>query len=390
MNTKQQCDKYVMSTYARQDLELVSGKGATCYDENQKQYIDFGSGIGVNSLGFCDDDWCNAVSKQASTLQHTSNLYYTSPMAKLAQRICTHTGYANMFFANSGAEANEGAIKLARKYSFDKYGADAQRNKIITLQNSFHGRTVTTLSATGQDVFHNFFYPFTQGFDYAVANDIEELKSKLNDKCCAVMLEFIQGEGGVIPLDHEYVQNLFTLCGEKDILIIADEVQTGIGRTGKLLASECYSVQPDITTLAKGLGGGLPIGAILATDKVSNVLTAGHHATTFGGNPVVCAGANIVLDKLLHTGVLDEITKKGEYIKSELLKLDEIEVVDGIGLMLGLRLKSKNAAQLVKDCIKNGLIVLTAKEKLRLLPPLTISYDEINAGLAILKQALSE
>jgi len=390
MGTKEISEQYIMNSYGgKQDIVIVSGKNATCYDENGKEYIDFGSGIGVNSLGYCDDDWCNAISEQAKTLQHTSNLYYTKPMAEAAQTLCQKTGYANLFYANSGAEANECAIKIARKYSFDKYGSDKNRNKIITLVNSFHGRTVTTLSATGQDVFHNYFFPFTDGFIYAQANNISDLESKLGDSVCAVMIEFIQGEGGVIPLEQDYVLALQKLCEQKDILVIADEVQTGIGRTGKLLASENFGITPDITTLAKGLGGGLPLGVCIVNEKLSSVFKPSDHGTTYGGNPIVCAGAKVVLSKVANDEFLQEVTKKGDYIKSRLLKLSEVETIDGIGLMLGIRLKTKNSGEVLKSCIENGLIPLTAKEKLRLLPPLTITYQELDKGLGILEKVLA-
>lgn len=389
MQTKQTDKDHIINTYARQDLLIVSGKNATCYDENCKEYIDFGSGIGVNSLGYCDKEWSEAVSLQAQTVQHTSNLYYTTPMATLAKTLCEKTGYAKMFFANSGAEANEGAIKIARKYSFDKYGAEKNRNKIITLVNSFHGRTVTTLSATGQDSFHKYFFPFTDGFVYAQANNIGDFESKIDDSVCAVMLEFIQGEGGVIPLEKDYVLALEKLCKQKDILVIADEVQTGMGRTGKLLASENFGITPDITTLAKGLGGGLPIGGVLTTKALENVLSYGDHGTTFGGNPIVCAGANVVLSKIANDEFLQEVTQKGDYIKSRLLKLSEVEAIEGMGLMLGIRLKTKKSADVLKSCIENGLIPLTAKEKLRLLPPLTITYQELDKGLDILEKVLA-
>ena len=283
-----------MHTYGRYDVSLKSGKGATAYDEDGKKYIDVSSGIGVNSLGYCEDGWAETVSAQAKTIQHMSNYFYSEQASNLAEKLCTLTGLSKVCFGNSGAEANECAIKIARKYSFDKYGAD--RNEIITLRDSFHGRTVTTLSATGQDVFHNFFFPFTQGFKYVQANDLELLKSEINDKTCAVMLEVIQGEGGVNILDKTYVQSLVKLCNEKDILVIIDEVQTGIGRTGKLFAFENYGISPDLVTVAKGLGGGLPIGLCMCNEKLKDVMTPSTHGTTFGANPVVCAGANSVLD----------------------------------------------------------------------------------------------
>lgn len=391
MGTIEKENKYILQTYARQPVVFVKGKGAVAYDEDGKEYIDLGSGIGVNSLGFCDEDWSNAVSKQASTLQHVSNLYYTKPMVDLAEALCKSTGYSRAFLCNSGAEANEGAIKLARKYSYDKYGMEAGRSKIVTLVNSFHGRTITTLSATGQDVFHDYFFPFTDGFEYVQANDIETLKQAVSDnRCCAVMLEFIQGEGGVIPLEQPYIDELYQYCTEHDILIIADEVQTGLGRTGKLLASEHYGIKPDITTLAKGLGGGLPIGAVLASDKTAEVMRAGSHGTTFGGNPVACAGANVVLKKISDENFLAEVTAKGEYIRKELSDLDEVLSIDGIGMMLGIKLKTKNSADVVRECIEKGCVPLTAKAKVRLLPPLNISQLELEKAVAILKEVLSQ
>lgn len=380
MNTKEIDSKYIINTYSRCDLVLCHGKSATCTDESGREYIDFGAGIGVNSLGYCDSSWAAAISDQAARLQHCSNLYYSSPAARLAKLLCQSTGYQKTLFCNSGAEANECAIKLARKYSFDKYG-DIGRNIIITLKNSFHGRTITTLAATGQDVFHNYFFPFTEGFRYAQANDIEDLKAKIDDKICAVMVEFIQGEGGVIPLEQKFVSELFKLCGQQDILIIADEVQTGIGRTGKLLASEHFGVKPNITSLAKGLGGGLPIGAVLADEKTCDTFKPGDHGTTFGANPVVCAGAEQVLLKLTENGFLESVAEKGNYIRKALSALDEVESIDGIGLMLGIALKGKSSAKALDDCISRGVIPLTAKDKLRLLPPLTITEKELHLGL---------
>lgn len=375
--------EYIANTYKRAEVVLEHGKSATVYDENGKKFIDFTSGIGVNSLGFCDNKWVEAVFKQAGTLQHTSNLYYTKPCIELAQMLCEKTGYKKAFFSNSGTEANEGAIKVARKYSFDKYGADKNRYKILTLVNSFHGRTITTLKATGQDVFHNYFFPFTDGFEYADINDFDGIVKTLESgDFCAVMVEFVQGEGGVISLGRDFITKLYNLAKEKDILFIADEVQTGIGRIGTLLASEHFGVQPDITTLAKGLGGGLPIGAILLNEITEKVLGHSDHGTTFGGNPVVCAGAKVVLESL----DLEEITKKGEYIRQRLAKLSGVADISGLGMMIGIELKEKDAPSVLADCLADGLIVLSAKTKVRLLPPLTISYDEIDAGLAILSK----
>lgn len=383
---KQNDANYIANTYARFDVCIKTGKGSTCEDFDGKRYIDFSSGIGVNALGFCDKNWSRAVCRQAKKLSHTSNLFYTAPDVKLAKELCTRTSYDKVFFANSGAEANEGAIKLARKKSFDKYGQN--RSTIISLVNSFHGRTVTTLSATGQEVFHNYFHPFTEGFVYARANDLNDLKAKLDSSVCGILCELIQGEGGVVPLDQEYVQAVAKLCRENDLTFIVDEVQTGIGRTGTLLCSEQFGVHPNVTTLAKGLGGGLPIGAVLMDEQSSSVLGFGDHATTFGGNPVVCAGAGAVL-KALTPELLEGVGQRSEYIRKVLAGLDEVEAVDGIGLMLGVTLKTKKSADVLKACAENGLLVLTAKHKLRLLPPLNISWIELEEGLEILKKVLS-
>ena len=389
MSTIEKFNEHIMPTYGRFDVVLDSGKERLAVDENGKKYIDFGSGIGTNSLGFCDNEWAEAVSKQAHSIQHTSNYYYTKVSADFAQTLTESTGYSKMFFGNSGAEANECAIKLARKYSFDKYGKG--RHNIITLLNSFHGRTLCTLSATGQDSFHNYFFPFVEGFINTPANDIDALVKTLDenkDTVCAVMFECVQGEGGVIPLDEDFVKAIADECKKRDILTICDEVQTGVGRTGKFLACEHYGIKPDIVTLAKGLAGGVPIGVCMANEKYCDVLSKGMHGSTFGGNPISCAGGNVVLKRILADGFLDEVAQKGEYIKTELCKINEVDGVDGLGLMLGIRLKTKKAADVCKECLDNGLLVLTAKEKLRLLPPLNITKDEINKGLSILKNIL--
>ncbi|MDE6758357.1 MAG: acetylornithine/succinylornithine family transaminase [Clostridia bacterium] len=376
---------YVMNTYNRYDLEIVEGMGVNCYDVDGKEYIDLSSGIGVNSLGFCDMGWVASVTQQVCKLNHTSNLFYSQPCALLAKAICERTGCKKVFFANSGAEANEGAVKLARKYSFDKYGKG--RDKIITLVNSFHGRTITTLAATGQDVFHNYFFPFTEGFKYAKANDFKSVEKLIDESVCAVMMELVQGEGGVIALDKEFVTSVAGLCNKKDVLLIVDEVQTGVGRTGKFLASEHFNIKPDITTLAKGLGGGLPIGAVLAGEKCADTLGFSMHGTTFGGNPIVCAGANYVLARI-DDDFLFSVEQKGEYFKEKLEEIEEIESVSGLGLMLGLKLKSKISSDVVKEGIKKGIIMLTAKEKVRLLPPLVITYDEIDKAVSMIKSIL--
>lgn len=387
MDIKETDKTYVMNTYKRFDLLIKKGQGALCYDENGKEYIDLTSGIGVNSLGFCDSEWSDAVSLQAHTLNHTSNLYYTEPCAMLAKTLCERTGAKKVFFANSGAEANECAIKIARKYSFDKYGEG--RNKVITLVNSFHGRTVTTLSATGQDVFHNFFFPFTEGFEYVEAGNADALKKAIDGTVCAVMIEFVQGEGGVIALDSGYVDSVKELCEQNDVLLIADEVQTGIGRTGTLLASEGYGVTPDITTLAKGLGGGLPIGAVLAGEKVKDVMGYSSHGSTFGGNPIVCAGSAVVL-KRLDKEFLSGVKEKGAFARQKLSGCDEIESVSGKGLMIGIKLRTKKAAEVVAKGIEKGILMLTAKDKIRLLPPLTITKEQLSTALDILLSVLNE
>lgn len=388
MDTIEQFNSHVMQTYDRLPLVMESGSGRTCTDEDGKRYLDFGSGIGTNSLGYCDPAWADAVCAQVRRMQHTSNYYYTKVQADFAERLCQITGYKRVFFGNSGAEANECAIKLARKYSFDKYGAG--RNVIITLRNSFHGRTMATLSATGQDCFHNYFFPFPEGFVYAEANDIDDLLKKMHNNVCAVMLEYIQGEGGVVPLDSKYVDQLYDFCAKRDILVIADEVQTGVGRTGTFLAGEQYAKKADITTLAKGLGGGLPIGACLANGKCADVLTKGMHGSTFGGNPVVCAGGLAVLEQVAKPDFLAQVLAKGAHIRAALRDCEEVTEITGLGLMLGLTLKTKQAADVKQAAFQRGLLVLTAKDKVRLLPPLNITIGELDSGLAILKECLSQ
>lgn len=371
-----------MPSYGRYDLVLDSGSGRQAVDENGKEYIDFGSGIGTNSLGYCNENWVRAICDQAHKIQHTSNYYYTKVQADFAKALCETAGYTDMFFGNSGAEANECAIKIARKYSFDKYGKG--RSNIITLVNSFHGRTLCTLSATGQDVFHNYFFPFVEGFVNVEANNIEDLRSKLDDTVCAVMFEYIQGEGGVMALKQEFVDEIYRLCAENDVLTIADEVQTGVGRTGKFLAGDNFGKKADLTTLAKGLAGGVPIGVCLSGEKCANVLTAGTHGSTFGGNPISCAGGLAVLETVNKPGFLDEVARKGAYIREKLLTSPEVASVSGMGLMIGIELKNKKAGDVVKAALDKGLLLLTAKTKIRLLPPLTITYEEIDKGLEIL------
>lgn len=388
MDTKEKDLKYIMHTYGRYDVALKSGKGAVAYDENGKKYIDVSSGIGVNSLGYCNDGWVDAVTNQAGTIQHMSNYFYSEQASNLAEKLCNLTGMSKVCFGNSGAEANECAIKIARKYSFDKYGEG--RNGIITLKNSFHGRTVTTLSATGQDVFHNYFFPFTEGFSYVEAGDINALKNAVNKNTCAVMLELIQGEGGVNILDKDYVQSLVKFCNENDILVIVDEVQTGVGRTGKLFAFENYEILPDLVTVAKGLGGGLPIGLCMCGEKLKDVMSPSTHGTTFGANPVVCAGANYVLDTITADGFLDEVNKKGAYIEEKVSKFENVKNVRRMGLMIGIELESGNAHDIAVKCVENGLLIITAKDLLRMLPPLVITYDEIDEALKILENTLKE
>lgn len=383
---KQQEQAHLMPTYGRFQVALINGRGATAVDTEGKSYIDFGAGIGVNALGYCDPDWVKAVTEQAATLQHISNLYYSPVMTQLAETLCRTTGYSKVFFGNSGAEANECAIKLARKYGTQTHGEAC--NRIVTLNNSFHGRTVTTLAATGQDVFHEHFTPFTEGFSYADPN-MDSVRAHVDGTTCAVLVELIQGEGGVRPLDQGFVQELAAFCKERDVLLLVDEVQTGVGRTGKLYCYEHYGIRPDVITSAKGLGGGLPIGACLCTERLGNVMDAGMHGSTFGGNPVVCAGALAVLNKLAKPGFLEEVAAKGAYLREKLEAMDGVEEVRGIGMMLGAVLRADNAKAVAAKCVENGLLVLTAKTLLRFLPPLTITYEELDKGLAILQETIS-
>ncbi|MBQ8585834.1 MAG: aspartate aminotransferase family protein [Butyricicoccus sp.] len=381
--------KYVMNTYGRFPIALDHGQGATVWDVEDKKYIDLTSGIGVNSLGYNNPLITGAIEEQIHQLMHTSNLFTTAPMIKTAKTLVEASGLTGgkVFFANSGAEANEGMIKLARKYSFDKYGEG--RCKIITLLNSFHGRTVTTLKATGQDRFHNYFFPFTEGFDYAVANDLEDLLSKIDDKTCAIMMELVQGEGGVLPLDPVFVKEVEKLCRERDILLLIDEVQTGIGRTGSLFCFQQYGIKPDAVSMAKGLGGGVPIGAVLAADTTADVLTPGTHATTFGGTPTVCAAANAVLSQVTDLAFLQSVRQKGEYLAKGILEIGSpnIHGVRGMGLMLGIIVDEGRHSEFANKLIEKGCLVVTAgKNAVRLLPPLTISYEEMDEALEIMKQ----
>ncbi len=373
--------KYIMNTYGRFNAALVKGKGSKAWDESGKEYIDFTSGIGVNCLGYSDDGWVKAVTEQAARLQHISNLYYSPLQTELAKKLCEITGFSKVFFANSGAEANECAIKLARKYSFEKYGKD--RTEIVTLENSFHGRTVTTLSATGQDVFHNYFFPFTEGFSFAKANDMESVKAKVNNNTCAVMIELIQGEGGVNPLEKGFVNDLADYCSENDILLIIDEVQTGVGRTGSFYCYEQFGIKPDIISSAKGIGGGLPMGACLCSEKLRDVMSPSTHGTTYGGNPIACAGALEVLKRVSDKKFLEDVAEKGSYIKEKLLKIKGVSEVRGMGMMIGVVLEKDNAKEVAVKCVEKGLLVLTAKNLIRFLPPLNITKEEIDKGLEI-------
>ncbi|MDD5931012.1 MAG: aspartate aminotransferase family protein [Oscillospiraceae bacterium] len=380
--------QYVMNTYGRFPVALDHGCGATVYDPEGNEYIDFTSGIGVTALGYGDEAWVEAITKQAGKLGHVSNLFYTEPAAKLAEILCKRTGESCVFFANGGGEANEGMIKLARKYSFDKYGKG--RSTIITLKNSFHGRTITTLMATGQEVFHNYFFPFTEGFRYAAANDLAALEEAAGDDVCAVMMELVQGEGGVLPLDYGYVQAVKKLCQERDWLLLVDEVQSGVGRTGSLFAFQQYDLLPDVVSFAKGIAGGLPMSGIMANEKCRNVLSPGTHATTFGANPV-CAAAGLVVQERLSDAFLEEVKEKGAYLREsiEALNLPCFGKTRGMGLMIGIEVKEGyDKGQIANKLIDAGLLVLTAGPGMRLLPPLVITKEEMDKGVAIMKKAL--
>ena len=381
--------QYIMHTYGRFPVVIDHGEGATLYDPEGRAYIDFTSGIGVTDLGYGCQPWVDAIAAQAKKLGHVSNLFYTEPPARLAEILCRRTGESCVFFANGGGEANEGMIKLARKYSFDKYGRG--RSTIITLKNSFHGRTITTLTATGQDVFHNYFFPFTEGFRYADANSMESLHAQSGDDVCAVMLEVVQGEGGVLPLDKAYVQAVAKLCEEKDWLLLVDEVQTGVGRTGSLFAFQQYGILPDVVSFAKGIAGGLPMSGILASEKCRDVLGPGTHATTFGANPV-CAAAGLVVQQTLTDAFLEEVKAKGQYLRRgiEALDLPCFGKTRGMGLMIGIEVtEGWQKGEIAAKLIENGLLVLTAGPGMRLLPPLVITKEEMDQGLAILKKTLA-
>ena len=383
---KEQENQYVMPTYGRFDIALDHGEGAKLWDVEGKRYIDLTSGIGVCCLGYNNKKIIDAITEQAHKLMHVSNLFTTAPMVQTAKTLCEQTGMGKVFFANSGAEANEGMIKLARKYSYDKYGTG--RAEIVTLHNSFHGRTVTTLKATGQEKFHQYFFPFTEGFAYADANDIVSVKAAVNAHTCAVMIELVQGEGGVMPLDKAFVQDVQQFCRENDLLLLVDEVQTGIGRTGSLFAFQQYGIQPDVVSMAKALGGGVPIGAVMAAKTCDTVLGPGTHATTFGGTPMICAAANAVLSEVIQPAFLQSVKEKGEYLTKQLLAMgsDSIKDVRGMGLMIGIVVDADERAALVKQIMDKGVLVLTAGTNvIRLLPPLSISYEEMDEALAIMK-----
>ena len=379
-------NKYVAHSYGRYPVCITYGKGSVVYDENNKKYIDFGTGIAVNSFGVSDEVWKNAVIDQLNKIQHTSNLYYNGPCAKLAEMLCEKTGMKKVFFSNSGAEANECAIKAARRYAYNKYGGG--HSTIITLKNSFHGRTITTLSATGQEHYHKEFTPFTEGFVYAEPNNFDDIKklSKEN-KCIAVMVEIVQGEGGVCPLDKDYVQQIREFTEKNDMLMIVDEVQTGNGRSGQLYAYMNCDVVPDIVTTAKGLAGGLPLGAVLFGEKVKDIYTPGTHGSTFGGNPVCSAAAISILDRI-DEELLRAVRAKSDFIFKELMGTDGVEDVSGMGLMIGIK-TVKPASDIVKECMERGLLVLTAKDKVRLLPALNIKWDELTEGINILKSVIA-
>ena len=382
---KSQDQAYILHTYGRVDAALVKGRNARAWDVDGKEYIDFTAGIGVNALGYCDPEWSAAVAEQAGKIQHMCNYYYCPENTALAQELSQASGMAKAFFCNSGAEANECAVKIARKYG-EKRGA----YRIVTLENSFHGRTLTTLAATGQEGFHREFLPLTEGFLYAQAGDLEGIQALLDGSVCAVMLEMVQGEGGVIPMDEGFVQGLAQLCREKDVLLLIDEVQTGIGRTGRFFAYQGYGVQPDVVTCAKGIAGGLPMGACLVSERLGDILQPGQNGSTFGGNPIASAAARVVVRRVSEPDFLQSVSEKGAYFREKLEAMPQVEYVRGRGLMLGVKLKEKDAHDVLVQCAKAGLLILTAKELVRFLPPLTITQEDIDQGLAIFQQVLAQ
>ncbi len=382
---KSQDQAYILHTYGRVDAALVKGRNARAWDVDGKEYIDFTAGIGVNALGYCDPEWSAAVAGQAGKIQHMCNYYYCPENTALAQELSQASGMAKAFFCNSGAEANECAVKIARKYG-EKRGA----YRIVTLENSFHGRTLTTLAATGQEGFHREFLPLTEGFLYAQAGDLAGIQALLDGSVCAVMLEMVQGEGGVIPMDEGFVQGLAQLCREKDVLLLIDEVQTGIGRTGRFFAYQGYGVQPDVVTCAKGIAGGLPMGACLVSERLGDILQPGQNGSTFGGNPIASAAARVVVRRVSEPDFLQSVSEKGAYFREKLEAMPQVEYVRGRGLMLGVKLKEKDAHDVLVQCAKAGLLILTAKELVRFLPPLTITQEDIDQGLAIFQQVLAQ
>lgn len=387
MDIKKIDGEYVAGTYARFPLEIVSGKGSLVYDENGKEYIDLGTGIAVNTFGVSDDEWIAAVTEQLAKCQHTSNLFYSAPCALLAKTLCERTGMKRVFFSNSGAEANETAIKVARKYAAEKKGSEY--STIITLKNSFHGRTITTLAATGQDIFHKDFLPLTAGFVHAEPDDIASVEALVREyKVAAIMFELVQGEGGVHALSPEFVKGLVKIAEENDILLVCDEVQTGNGRTGELYAFMNYGFTPDIASTAKGLGGGLPIGACMLGEKVKDTLTPGSHGSTFGGNPIAAAGANNILSRI-DEKLLAEVREKSNYIFTELSGAVGVKSVSGLGLMIGIETE-KDASEVIAKCRENGVLVIKAKHKVRLLPALNIPMQELQKAVAVIKAACAE
>ena len=384
MSIKSTDNQYVAHTYKRFDISIVKGEGALCWDDSGKEYIDMTSGIGVNSFGYSDPVWADAVAEQAKLLQHTSNLYYTAPCAELAEILCTRTGMSKVFFGNSGAEANECAVKVARKYAAEHKGEEYYN--IITFNKSFHGRTLTTLAATGQDGFHHLFTPLTEGFLYADAEDIEGLEKLVRDnKVAGILLETVQGEGGVNLMSTDFLQAVEKLCRDNDILFMIDEVQTGNGRTGSLYSYRQLGLHPDVVSTAKGLAGGLPMGACLMNEKCADVLSYGDHGSTFGGNPVCAAAAISVLNRM-DDAFLAEVKKKGDYIREKLTEAGY--AVSGLGLMVGVTTE-KPVSEVLSKCIENGVLCLSAKEKLRLLPPLNIAWDQLEKAVAVIIEALN-
>ncbi len=382
-------DQYVMHSYGRFPVAVDRGENATLWDTEGRAYIDFTAGIGVASLGHADQGWQRAVAAQAAKLAHVSNLFYAAPYAQAAQKLCTRAGMSKVMFGNSGAEANEAMIKLARKWSFDKYGKG--RGTVITLRNSFHGRTITTLAATGQDVFHNYFFPFTEGFRYADANDLDSVEAVAGHDVCAVMVELVQGEGGVLPLEEKFVQGVARLCAQRDWLFLVDEVQTGVGRTGALFAFQRYGITPDAVSFAKGIANGLPFGGVMAGEKCGEVFTPGTHGTTFGGNPVAAAAACYVLDTI-DGEFLARVEEKGAYLREQIaaMALPCLGEIRGLGMMLGVEVKGERTnKELAARLVDHGLLILTAGPGLRLLPPLTITKEEMDRGLEIMKETLS-